>query len=194
MRGHEEMSDQELVALLVAKDPAALDTFYGQYRAPILSVARRMVHDEWDAEEVLQDVVWTVFRKADTFRGDTDFWRWVYRVTQNAARMQLRKKKRVPIPCDEKDMEVILNHNAEQQPSLQPERTTLQRLALERIQGELDSLDEVNRELFTSMEVHGSSKEHVAQELGLSVPAVKARLHRIRKALRASVEGMLPAA
>jgi RNA polymerase sigma-70 factor (ECF subfamily) len=187
-------NNNDLVAGLVAKNPAALEAFYHQYRSPILAVARRMVHDEWDAEEVLQDVIWTVHRKAHTFRGDTDLWRWVYRVTQNAARMLLRKRKRVPIPCDDQDMEAMINTSMENQPTLHPERITLQRLALERMDKELRSFDPVNQQLFRAMEMRGEAKEEVARDLGLSIPAVKARLHRIRKALRSSAEDLVPAA
>lgn len=190
----ELVSERVILARLRAQDPTVLAVFYRQYKAPVLSIARRMVSDEWDAEEVLQDVVWTVSRKIHTFRGDTDFKHWLYRVTQNAARMLLRKKKRAPIPCEDGDMEVLLNNSMDHQRVIHPEQLVIQRRAVEKMEKEVEQFDPINRALFSSMEVDGVSKEVVAERLGLSVPAVKARLHRIRKALRSSVEELLPAA
>ncbi len=187
------MEEKELLQRIIQKDPLALEAFYVQYRSSILSVARRMVHDEWDAEEVLQDVVWTVHRKAHTFRGDTNFWPWVYRVTQNAARMQLRKTRRVPIPCEAQDIESMINASNHSPSNPHPENTAVHRETLQQMQLELNNFDEINQDLFRSMEFNGDAKEDVAARLGLSVPAVKARLHRIRKALRGSVQERLPA-
>lgn len=188
------MSNPELVQRLVDKDPTALDDFYRQYRSSIYALARRIVVDEWDAEEVLQDVVWTVYRKANTFRGEAEFQRWVYRVTRNASLMLLRKRKRIPTPCEDSDMETFINATSHYDDINHPEQAIIHNRAVSRMNGELDSLDPVNQALFHAMDVNGRSKEEVADELGLSVSAVKARLHRIRKALRQSVDNVLVAA
>jgi RNA polymerase sigma-70 factor (ECF subfamily) len=187
-------NDRHLVERLIAQDATALDEFYRTYRLRILNTARQMVNDEWDAEEVLQDVCWTVFRKANTFRGDGEFWTWVHRVTQNAGRMLLRKRKRVPTPIEESDVESILQSHSDSDATERPEDVANQRFAVERMTAELSRLDPLNQELFQCMEVDGASKEDVAEQLGLSVSAVKARLHRVRKALRIAASGSLLAA
>ncbi len=185
------MSSSDLVQRLSQKDPTALEEFYKQYRAPVYALARRIVVDEWDAEEVLQDVVWTVFRKADTFRGDAEFQRWVYRVTRNASLMLLRKRKRIPTPVEDSDMEAFINATNHYDDVHHPEQAFVHQQAVNRMNHELDRLDPVNQTLFNAMDIHGRSKEEVSLELGLSVSAVKARLHRIRKTLRQSVDNVL---
>ncbi len=183
-----------LVARLNEQDPEAMQEFYRLFRPRIMNVARRMMSNEWDAEEVMQDVAWTVYRKSDTFRGDTDLWRWIYRITCNAALMRLRKQKRVPLPCADNDIESLLQSTETNPIPRSPERATIGRLALERMQVELREMDPVNRTLFQELELQGRTKEQVADHLGLSVPAVKARLHRVRKTLRHRMEDVLPVA
>lgn len=183
------MSSPNLVTRLAEKDPTALDEFYKTYRHRILAVARRIVSDEWDAEEVMQDVLWSVFRKAESFRGDAGFWSWVYRVTQNAAKMHLRKQHRVPTPVADADLNALPSNSA-----FQPEEMASQHFAMERMNQELRRLDPVNQELYWSLEVVGTPKEIVADRLGLSVSAVKSRLHRIRRSLREAFESQSPTA
>lgn len=189
LMGVDMSADKALVERLVDKDATALPEFYSIYRTRILATARQMVHDEWDAEEVLQDVCWTVFRKAHQFRGEGEFWTWVHRVTQNAARMLLRKRRRIPTPVEDSDVESMLHSAAETESAARPEDVANQHFAMERMNAELQRLDPVNQRLFHAMEVDGVSKEAIADELGLSVSAVKARLHRVRRALRFAADG-----
>lgn len=181
-------SQADLVRRLAERDATAVAEFYGRYRARVLATALQVVGNEWDAEEVLQDVCWTVFRKAHTFRAEGDFWPWVRRVTQNAARMLLRKRKRVPTPIEDSEVESFLNASTEICAPSRPEELAAQNVTLGRLTAALEGLDPTNQELFMSMEVDGVPKELVAEQLDLSVSAVKARLHRIRRALRGALE------
>ena len=178
------MAHSELAARIAAGDATALNQFYREYRGRILAVARPMVRDEWDAEEVLQDVVWTVHRKIDSFRGDSDFWYWVRRITQNAARMLLRKRRRVPTPIEDKDIQARMDAEPTEVNTTRTESVTLARFAAIRMDEALRSQDPVNQQLFQMMDVEGRDKEEVARLLDLSIPALKARLHRVRKSLR----------
>ncbi len=169
---------------LAARNVNALQSFYSQYRSRIWAIAYRMTRDEWDAEEVVQDVLWTVYRKADSFRGESELWHWVRRVTQNAARMLLRKRRRVPTPMEDKDIESLFTSDPNADIATRTENLAGGRTAVAAIDHALSEQDPTNRTLFVMMDVHGLEKEEVADRLGLSVSAVKARLHRVRRALR----------
>lgn len=181
---HPEMTDAELHLALTAQIPAALQVFHNRYRALMYSTARKIVRDEWDTEEVVQDVVWTVFRKADSFRGDSGLSTWVYRITQNCARMLLRKRKRVPTPMASDDVEFLVASQREGESWHLPEAQLAGRLAAQNLLRAAEALPEENRALFLAMDMEGEDKEVVAERMGLSVSALKARLHRVRKQLR----------
>ena len=185
------MTRIQMIAGLVNGDARAMEMFYRTYRTRILAQARRMVRDEWESEDVLQDVVWSVHRSAGSFRGEADFDHWVQRVTRNAALMHLRKRKRVPMPMETGDLHARLN---EGRPGATTEALAARNIAAARIQASLAQQDDTNRELFHLMDVEGVDKEEAAQRLGLSIPALKSRLHRVRRALRYAADGMSAAA
>lgn len=171
-----------LITRIAERDPRAINEFYRLYRRRILAVALRVVGTEWDAEEVLQDVVWVVFRKVEGFRGESEFSSWLYRVTHNCAKMLLRKRKRVPVPMESEDLEPALAHERAGLPDLHD--ALAQRQTVEHLQRQVDQMDDVNQAIFWSAAVEGEAAQEVGDRMGLSVLAVKARLFRIRTALR----------
>ena len=183
------MNDQELVERLRERDPEALEAFHRQYRDRVFAVARRIVRDEWDAEEVVQDVLMTMHRKIHLFNGRSAFWSWVYRVTENAARMKVRKYKRYPTLFEDSILDSMLSSSdSNEKPVGRPEEEFQFRQCMDTIRDFLESSDDLNREIYLRMDFLGYDKEEVAQDLDLTVPALKARLHRIRYALRRSLE------
>ncbi len=180
----QESLNEPLARELAAGDLRALQAFQTAYRARIWAIAYRMTRDEWDAEEVVQDVLWTVYRKAGSFRGESELWHWVRRVTQNAARMLLRKRKRVPTPIEDDALEINLTADLDADRGTRTDAVATGRSTLDRLDGILSEQEPTNQRLFMMMDVEGYEKEEVAEALGLSVSAVKARLHRARKALR----------
>lgn len=178
------MTHDELLHGLAQKDLQALDAFYLQYKSHILAIARRIVNDEWDAEEVLQDVVWIAYRKADTLRENTNLRAWVSQVTRNAALMLLRKRRRVPTPMDTQLVDLATFQENRADEFIRPDAVVMQRRNLQIVSEKLDTLDPVNKALFVAMDVNGKTKEEVADEFGLSTAAVKSRLHRVRQSVR----------
>ncbi len=177
-------ADAALVAALVAKDPLALERFSKRYRALMYATASKTLRDEGDLEEVVQDVLWTVWRKAHTFRGDSGLSTWVYRVTQNAARMLLRKKRRVPMPMEQDVMDAQLERSRQGEVSHLPEAVLRGQHVAQHIDAAIAKLPADNRDLFLAMDVRGEDRDAVAERHGLSISALKARLHRVRKAVR----------
>lgn len=178
------MTEQELINGLRNQEAAALAEFHRQYRERVFAVARRIVRDEWDAEEVLQDVVWTVFRKVHLFNGRSAFWSWVFRITENCAKMKVRKYKRLPTPMEHDVLMAVGGEPSTEGVSASPDEELAYQRRLREMNRFLEASDEVNRAVYVLMDVEGLPKEEVAERLDLSVSALKARLHRIRFALR----------
>lgn len=185
------MDKQALLDGLANQELHALDVFYERYKSHILAIARRIVSDEWDAEEVLQDVVWITYRKAGGLREDTNLRAWVSQVTRNAALMLLRKRRRIPTPIDATIVEAAAFSDVSEDRFLRPDAIAMSRRTLALVDEKLDSLDPVNKALFVAMDVDGQTKEEVATELGLSTAAVKSRLHRVRQSVREVADEMI---
>lgn len=177
------MDEQELIDGLENDDPEAIRELYQQYKERVFAVVRSNVKDEWDAEEVTQDVMWKVYTKIDTFRGNSKLWSWMYRIAVNEARMKTRKYKRHPVPMEDDTLTAIINDEDTDDTDLPTERVALKDV-LEEVEEYLDDSTDMNTTVFVDLELEGRSKEEVAEQLDLSVSAVKARLHRMRVGLR----------
>lgn len=169
---------------LVNHEPGAIEAVATEYRPLIMSIARAIVRDEWDAEEVFQDVLLTVHYKADTVRSPAQFAPWVKQVTRNAARMLLRKRKRVPTPLSDDVVEAIRDQDAPGSVSNRPDEIVVHRRLVRRLEQRLGELPEEHRRLFVAVDIDGESRPAVEREFGISTPALKSRLHRIRSSLR----------
>jgi RNA polymerase sigma-70 factor (ECF subfamily) len=190
-------NDDALVARTRAGDLGAFEELMGRHGETLLRLAFRYVRNEHDAQEVLQDVFVTTWRKLPGFQDRAQIGSWLYRVTVNASLMLLRVRKRRP-ECValgpgsrttkqdfERDMDL---HGSEgHRPDTQLESEELRRV----IQGAVERLPPTLRSVFEIREVQGWSTRHTARLLGLSEATVKTRLHRARRALREKVEGYL---
>lgn len=185
------MNELVLIQKLRNRDADALFFLYNEYRDRVFAVVRRIVRDEWDADEVTQDVFWTVHRKIDLFREDSALWSWMYRIAVNAAKMKVRKYKRFPIPMEEdvlRDMHAKEEGGDDTIPG--PEEKFESKRLIEQMESYLAEVSEVNRQLYVDMEINGLAKEEVAAKLDLTVPAVKTRLHRVRVGMRDHIAGL----
>jgi RNA polymerase sigma-70 factor (ECF subfamily) len=171
--------------------PLSAEQVFRDYAPRVYSMARRMVSSEPDAEDVTQDVLLQVVRKLPTFRGDSAFPTWLYRVTVNAALSHRRKKavreeRRVRDPLDallENDPQNGARRSELGPPEEQIAKGETQRL----IDGAVAALPEAYRAVFILADVEGRPNAEVAGLLRLSLPAMKSRLHRARLLMRASL-------
>ena len=86
--------DADLIERLKVGDEEALEALFNRYSAKLYNVAQKILGEVADAEEVIQDVFWTAFRKAKSFRGTAQFSTWLYRLTVNAALGKIRRSKK----------------------------------------------------------------------------------------------------
>jgi RNA polymerase sigma-70 factor (ECF subfamily) len=183
------MTESELIEKLRNREEGSLDHLYREYHSRVQAVVRKYIKNDWDTEEVVQDVFWTVYRKIDLFRGDSALWSWMYRIAANAAKMKLRKDKRVPIPLEDDVLKDIYARETGDDVNGCPDQQLRAKRIVELMQRYLEDSTLKNREVYEKMELDGVDKELVAEKLDLTVPAVKTRLHRMRVGLRELIEG-----
>ncbi len=180
--------DAALVEQLRREDPGAAEALVGAYGDRLYRLASRITGRPSDAEEVVQDALWTVVRKIDTFRGESAFGSWLYRIAANAAYQKVRGRRRRPdVPLD--DVLPSFHDDGQRAASIvdwsptvdDPSRQADLRLALT---AALDALPEDYRAAVVLRDIEECSIADVAEILGLSVANAKSRVHRARLFLR----------
>ena len=152
------------------------------YAPRVYSLARRMLSNDADAEDVTQDVLLQVVRKLDTFRGEAELPTWLHRVTVNAALAHRRRQARRPEQHLDVSLDCIATHAGSD--GWVPDRKTLDRELRQHLEGAIARLPAMYSDVFVLADVEGLPNAEIGQLLGLSLPAVKSRLHRARAMLR----------
>jgi RNA polymerase sigma-70 factor (ECF subfamily) len=168
--------------------PLTPERVFRDYAPRVYNLARRMVGNDADAEDVTQDVLLQVVRKLDTFRGDAAFTTWLHRVTVNAALAARRKRARrdegrVHDPLDAFTDDGQHADHVRPWPRL-PDAIALDREEKQLIEHAIAGLPEMYRDVFVLADVEQMPNAEIAELLDLSVPAVKSRLHRARLMMR----------
>jgi RNA polymerase sigma-70 factor, ECF subfamily len=186
------MSDKSIDAGLVESfksgDLKSFEELVSRYSHRVYNLAFRISRNEEDSQDIMQEVFITVFTKIQSFQGKSAFSSWLYRITANAAFMRLRKRKSTFVVCLDEESENVL----ENLPSPDDESMDLgDRLELrDAVETALKNLPDDYRAIFVLRDIDKLSNEAVAAVLGLSVPAVKSRLHRSRSTLRKKLLGL----
>jgi RNA polymerase sigma-70 factor (ECF subfamily) len=191
-----KMSDETLVERARGKNEAAFEELVSRYEDKLYRLAMRFVRNETDAQEILQDAFLSAWRNLPTFEGRAQFGSWMYRVTVNAALMLLRSRNRHPeVTVDDVEPTALNDAVAESGQTMRGSSDwsvradeQLQSAEMRKhIQASVDALPDGLRTVFLLRDVEELSTEDTAEMLGLSVPAVKTRLHRARLALRTAI-------
>ena len=163
------------------------ELIYREYAPRIFSIARRMLGNDADAEDVMQEVLLLVIRKLDTFRGESQLGTWLHRVTVNAA-LAHRQKRANRQKHEGGDVVDDLGVAAPGVPvkhwGVSPDEPVLAAEQHEIIEKAIKGLPDPFRDVFVLADVEGLPNSEIADMLGLSVPAVKSRLHRARLRMR----------
>jgi len=191
-----DQEDRELIDRVKAGDHEAFDVLFQRYFATVSRQAIRLTGNSEEAEEVVQEVFLTVYEKVHTFRGTAAFSTWLYRVTANAALLRLRRRKRGAelsleeyLPSFREDGHHLVRPVVDWSNELETRVVSAERQRL--IQQALDLLAPVDKAVVVLSDLEGLSDREIASTLGLSVAAVKARLHRSRLALRGKLAASL---
>jgi RNA polymerase sigma-70 factor, ECF subfamily len=190
--------DLDLVEALRLHEPTAAERLVETYGDRAYRLAVRITRAREDAEEVVQDALLTVVRKIESFRGDSAFGSWVYRIVANSAYQKIRGRRR---RRGEVSTDAPLGEFAERGREGGPPRDWAVATDDPARQAEIraaltDALDELPgdfRTLFVLRDLEGRSYTEIGQSLSLSVTNVKTRMHRTRMLLRKRLGGSVEA-
>ena len=181
--------DADLVAALRAEAPEAAEQLVERFGDRVYRLAMRITGSREDAEEAAQDALWTAARKIQMFKGESAFGSWIYRITANAAYQKLRTRKQKAAEIALDDVLPSLDGDGRH---FEPIDDWSNRVDEKALQGELrgvlqeaiDGLPPDYRTALVMHDVEGLSNPDIAETLGISLPAVKSRVHRSRLYVR----------
>jgi RNA polymerase sigma-70 factor (ECF subfamily) len=186
---HTAVTDQELIQRLQSRDAEAFDTLFRRHLHRVFRQATHLLGHAGEAEEVVQEVFLAVYEKAQTFRGDAAFTTWLFRLTTNAALSRLRRRQRSKevaiedyLPQFQPDGHHLVRPVIDWSANLEERLADVQRRQL--VQDAIALLQPLDKAVLVLSDFEELSNKDIGEALGLTIPAVKARLHRARLFLR----------
>jgi len=174
--------EQKWIAAARAGDQGAFEELVRLYEKRVLSLTLRMCANPDDAAEAAQEAFFAAWQGLKSFRGDSSFSTWLYRLASNACVDLLRREKRRQAAVSLDDEDLNLDFPA-QIPS--PQEEAERRELGERIEAGLRALPSEYRAVLVLREVQQLRYDEIGEALGLDVGTVKSRISRGRKRLRA---------
>lgn len=175
-------SDTDLIARAQKGEEKAFEALFHTYKRRVFRLCLRMVGNVSDAEELTQEAFLTLFRKIQTFRGESAFSTWLLRVAMNVVLMRRRKKKLQEVPID--------TDNENDDPEWIPTEYGVHDAVLEGLadrvclEAAVAELPPGYRQVFELHDVLGCQHHEIAEILGYSVGNSKSQLHKARLRLR----------
>jgi len=180
-----DLDDQALIERCRAGDVAAFEPLVEKYRERVWRLAYNVVRDREEAWDVAQEAFIRAYQALPSFRGQSAFYTWLFRITMNVAADRTRQRaargrafgtERVP----EEDWERVLVTGGE----LTPDEAATRTEERERIMRALDALPEHHRAIIMLSDLQGLSYREIAEVLKIPMGTVMSRLHHARKRLR----------
>jgi RNA polymerase sigma-70 factor (ECF subfamily) len=177
-------SDAYLVARALEDDLSAFEQLVTRYQNKIMGYAARMLSDHSEAEDVAQETFIKAYRSLDSFRGESLFSTWIYRIATNLCIDRLRKKKRRPQQAY--SLDEPLDHEEEKGTREVPDFSTepMQNLEREelrrRVREMMAEMPEKQRAVLVMCDMQGMAYEDIARVLNVPIGTVKSRLFHAR--------------
>ena len=179
--------DTVLLGRLRAGDETAYEELVRAESRHLLAVARRLLRNEEDAQDAVQQAFLSAFRALPSFNGQSRLTTWLHRIVTNAALMKLRSRGRQPEDSIEDLLPAFLedgHHTAQfSEWALPAESKLLQRETRAHVRSAIDKLPDAYRTVLLLRDIEELNTEETAQLLGVTSNTVKIRLHRARQAL-----------
>jgi RNA polymerase sigma-70 factor (ECF subfamily) len=184
------VDDTELVRRALARDGGAFRAIMKKYNQRLYRLARGIVRNDSEAEDIVQEAYVRAFTHLEDFRGDASLVTWLSRIAINEALGRLRSRRpSVDLSTFEaQGMQAEVIQFPLPSKSDDPERTMAQRQLLQLVEDATDKLPEVYRIVFVARVIEGLSVEETAEILHLRPETVKTRLHRARRLVREQLD------
>lgn len=176
---------QDALELLVKRaqkdDSTAIEELLFAYEKRVYNIAFRYMGNEADAYDMAQEALIKIYKRIKSFKGDSSFSSWVYRITVNTCLDGLRKNKKNVV-----SLESTLENGASYQDekSDTPEESALKQERQKYIQQAINTLSADHKSVIILRDINGFSYEEVADCLSISVGTVKSRISRARQKLK----------
>lgn len=174
--------DRRLIAECLGGRRDAFGELVTRYQARLFNAAVRLVDNPEDAADVVQDAFLNAFQSLHTFKGDAEFFTWLYRIAFNTAISQKRKKRAtVSLEADGTDPGIEPHdQSAYVKPGAALERTEEE----QQLHDAMNRLSHEHREVLVLKDIEGLKYEDIAEALGVPIGTIRSRLHRARLELR----------
>ena len=188
----EQSSDQVLVERVQQGDKRAFDLLVRKYQNRIVHLVTRYLHDPIEAQDVAQEAFIKAYRALPSFRGDSAFYTWLYRIAINTAKNYLLAQSRRP-PGDDIDAQDAEQFSGETglREYDTPEHLALRDEIETTIAAAIEALPEELRTAITLRELEGLSYEEIAQAMECPIGTVRSRIFRAREAIEGRIAPLL---
>ena len=185
-------NDQQLVQRVQKGDKSAFDLLVLKYQHRVLKLVSRFVSDAAEAQDVAQEAFLKAYRALPSFRGDSAFYTWLYRIAINTAKNTLVSNRRRPVDFD---LDLQDPEQYDRQARLKevdtPEGVLLTEEIREVVERAMEQLPEDLRTAIVLREIEGLSYEEIAEAMDCPVGTVRSRIFRAREAIDKKLKPLL---
>jgi len=182
------VDDREIIDSVLQGNTRAYANLVFYYKDKLQKVIVRFVHNEEDAEDIVQEAFSKAYTSLATFRNDCAFFTWLYRIAVNLAKNKLEANKRQPqCVCNNSEEDEEEEQDIGEATESTPETILESKQSLQQVAKVLDSLHydmAITFELFT---FHNQSYENIAQFMGCPIGTVRSRISRVRELISSEV-------
>jgi RNA polymerase sigma-70 factor (ECF subfamily) len=187
-----EQSDLELVRRVQRGERGAFDLLVLRYQHKVVKLVARMLRDPAEAEDVAQEAFVKAYRALGSFRGDSAFYTWLYRIAVNTARNTMASRQRRPLDYEadlsESEQSVV---ESRMRHGDTPEAAALSEEIHHTVNSAIEGLPEDLRTAIVLREVEGLSYEEIAEAMDCPVGTVRSRIFRAREAIDRNLKPLL---
>lgn len=184
----ENQNDEQLIARTISGEQEAFGFLIRKYQSRLYNSMVHFLRDESEAEDVVQDAFVLALTKLESFKGNSQFYTWLYRIAHNAAISKLRKK-RPTLSLDQSFGEDAPGFSVPS-PEAQPGKRMEQDEEIQQLMEGMKRLSDEHRSILILREMEEMDYEAIAGVLQLPVGTVRSRLHRARSCLKDIMEAM----
>ena len=175
--------DLRLIELTLAGETEAFGELVLRYQDRLFGTLAHMLGSMHDAHDVAQDAFLSAFEKLSTFRRESSFYSWLFRIAYNAA-VSSRRKRRHETASIDNHQQRTGTEPADTRPSTDPSRALQTTENQEQVRNALSQLGEDYRDAIILKEIEGLQYAEIAELLNCPIGTVRSRIHRARQELR----------